>query len=432
MKKEFIDVINKLANKGKELGFYHLNMENESFDGKHLTVKGKEYIYFSSCSYMGLETNEKMKLAAIDAVQRYGTQFSSSRTSISLTLYEELEDLLGKIYGKPTYLAPTTSLGHISIIPTIMDTRDAIIMDQQVHNSVKNAVQMVKGDGVYTEILKHNKIDYLETRIQILKQSYDRVWYMCDSVYSIFGDTAPFKDITPLLDRYEQFHLYVDDAHGMSWAGKHGRGYVLNQMPFHEHMIVTSSLAKGFGSCGGALIFNDEAQKELIRNCSSSSIFSGPLQPAVLGASIASAKIHLSNEIETMQDELFERMFYFVQTAANHNIPIINNEMTPIFYVAIGKPEVGQKLSLFLQNEGYFSNYMVFPTVPMKNSGMRITLTRHHSLQDIQKLLERVAYGFEKIMKEENYSMEELYEDFSMIDPSKSNKVEPVIRLKVA
>ncbi|HWB63614.1 MAG TPA: aminotransferase class I/II-fold pyridoxal phosphate-dependent enzyme, partial [Chitinophagales bacterium] len=309
MKKEFNEIINQHAINGKALGFYHLFTEDEQFDGKHITVNGNKYKFFSSCSYLGLETHPAMKKAAIEAVEKFGTQFSSSRMTVSMGMYEKLEGLLSEIFGKPTYLAPTTSLGHIAIIPTIMDENDAIIMDQQVHNSVKNAVQMVKPEGVHTEIIKHNRMDHLETRIQILRQNHKRVWYMGDSVYSMFGDVAPFKEIYDLLNRYEDFHFYVDDAHGMSWAGKHGRGYVLSKIPYHPRMILTSSLAKGFGSCGGALAFYDEDQKNLVKNCSSPSIFSGPLQPAVLGASIASAHIHLSDEIDRLQDDLYERMF---------------------------------------------------------------------------------------------------------------------------
>jgi 7-keto-8-aminopelargonate synthetase-like enzyme len=152
----------------------------------------------------------------------------------------------------------------------------------------------------------------------------------------------------------------------------------------------------------------------------------------VLGASIASAKIHLSNEIETLQDDLYERMFFFTQTAAKYNIPLINDELTPIFYIGTGKQEVGYKTCKFLQNEGYFSNHMMFPTVPMKNSGMRITLTRHHSLQDINNILERIAYAIPKFMKEENYSMEELYTDFGIKKMEKAIEMEPFRRLKVA
>ena len=431
MKNEFNEIINQLATKGKELGFYHLATQDERFDGRTITVNGREYVFFSSCSYLGLETHPAMKKAAIDAIERYGTQFSSSRMTVSMGMYEELEDLLGQIFGKPTYLAPTTSLGHIATIPTMMDEGDAIIMDQQVHNSVKNAVQMVKPEGPHTEIIKHNRMDHLETRIQILRQNYKRVWYMCDSVYSMFGDAAPFNEIYDLLNKYEEFHLYVDDAHGMSWAGKHGRGYVLSKIPYHPRMVLTTSLAKGFGSCGGALAFYNEEQKNLIKNCSGPSIFSGPLQPAVLGASIASAKIHLSGEIDTLQDDLYERMFYFTQTASKYGVPVVSNELTPIFFVATGKKEVSYKLASFLQNEGFYCMTTVFPAVPMKNSGLRITVHNHLTLKDIDGILERIAYAMPAILKEEGSSMEEIYQAFG-INPMAKEIITPIERRKIA
>jgi len=419
MKKEFIDIMYKQAVKAVELGFFHLTTQDETFNGRNITIRDKECKFFSNCSYLGLETNESMKQAAIEAVQKFGTQFSSSRVTVSLGLYEEMENLLSQIFGKPVYLAPSTSLGHIAVIPTIMDENDAIIMDQQVHNSVKNAVQMVKPEGVHTEIIKHNRMDHLETRIQILKQNHNRVWYMCDSVYSMFGDSAPFSEIYQMLNQYEQFHLYVDDAHGMSWTGKNGRGFALSKMPYHDKMIMATSLAKGFGSCGGAIVCNNDYLKTIIKNFSSTSIFSGPLQPAVLGANIASAKIHLSDEIDTLQNDLFERMFYFTQTGAKYNLPVVNNELTPIFYVALGKTEVAFKISKFLQNEGFYCMTTFFPAVPMKNSGLRLTVNNHNTLEDINGILERVAYALPKALEEEGSSLEEIYQTFGIKEPNK-------------
>ena len=396
------------------MGLLQLVAEDESTNGRTVTVKGKEMVYFGSCNYLGLETDSRLKEAAIDAIQRYGTQTSYSRAGLSNKLYEELEDKLTKIFGHPTILAPTTSLGHVSTIPVIIGERDALILDHQVHNSVKNAVQMVKAEGIYVETLKHNRIDYLETRIQILRQSYDKVWYFCDGVYSMFGDIAPFDQLWQLLDKYEQFHLYVDDAHGMSWTGQHGRGLALSKMPFHPNMILTTSLAKGFANCGGALVFNNEKQKSFVRNCGSSFIFSGPLQPAVLAASIAAADIHLSSEIETLQNDLFERMLCFIERAKELNIPVVSNELTPIFYIATSKAEVGYKMVKYLMDKGILVHQNVFPTVPVKNSGIRIALTNHITIKDIHSLLDHIAAVFPIFLEEENYTLDEIYEAFNM------------------
>ncbi len=419
------------AVKGVALGFYHLNIEDEELDGRHITINGKKSKFFTNCSYLGLETNPEMKKASIEAIEKFGTQFSSSRITVSQPLYHQAEDLLSEIFGKPTYLAPTTSLGHIAMIPLIMNENDAIIMDLQVHTSVKNAVQISKAEGVHTEILKHNRMDQLETRIQILRQNHERVWYLCDSIYSMFGDAAPFKEIAELLNRYEQFNVYIDDAHGMSWSGKNGRGYVLSKIPYHPRMVVVTSLAKGFGSCGGALVCYDESLRNKIRNYSTTNLFSGPLQPAILGANIASAKIHLSDEIENLQDSLFERMFFFNQTARKYGVPVVNSEMTPIYYVPVGKMEVNYKLARFLQDEGFYCMTTFFPAVPRRNSGLRITVTNHNTLQDIDAILERIGYALPKFLAEENTSMEEVYEVFGMSMPGKETAA-PLERRKIA
>ena len=419
MKKSLTEIFYKQATKAAELGFHHLNTEDESFNGRSIRLKGKDCKFFSNCSYLGLETHPAMKKAAIEAVEKFGTQFSSSRVTVSMGMYEEMEGLLGQIFGKPTYLAPTTSLGHIAVIPIIMDENDAIIMDQQVHNSVKNAVQMVKPEGVHTEIVKHNRLDHLETRIQILKQNHNRVWYMADSIYSMYGDAAPLAELYKMLDQYEQFHMYVDDAHGMSWSGANGKGFVLSKMPYHEKLIMATSLAKGFGSCGGAIVCPNEDLKKLIQTVSTVSIFSGPLQPAVMGANIASAKIHLTDEIDHLQNDLFERMFYFTQTGAKYNLPIVNNDLTPIYYIALGKTEVAFKISDFLQKEGFYCMTTFFPAVPLKNSGLRLTVNNHNTLEDINGILEAVAYALPKALEEEGSSMEEIYETFGIQAPGK-------------
>jgi hypothetical protein len=42
--------------------------------------------------------------------------------------------------------------------------------------------------------------------------------------------------------------------------------------------------------------------------CGGSMLFSGPMQPPMLGAALASAKLHLTPEIVALQDELRDRV----------------------------------------------------------------------------------------------------------------------------
>jgi 7-keto-8-aminopelargonate synthetase-like enzyme len=79
----------------------------------------------------------RLKQGTIDAVLRYGTQFASSRCYLSAPPYRELEHLLQRIVDAPVLVTPTTTLGHLTAIPTLIGENDAVIMDQQVHHSVQ-------------------------------------------------------------------------------------------------------------------------------------------------------------------------------------------------------------------------------------------------------------------------------------------------------
>jgi len=44
--------------------------EDERFDGRSITLNGRRLVNFGSCSYLGLETDARLKTAACEAVLR--------------------------------------------------------------------------------------------------------------------------------------------------------------------------------------------------------------------------------------------------------------------------------------------------------------------------------------------------------------------------
>ena len=72
-----MDLINKVADITVKLGVVHQNTQDEVLDGRHITLEGQKMLYFGSCGYLGLEHDSRLKKGAIEAIQKYGTQFSS-------------------------------------------------------------------------------------------------------------------------------------------------------------------------------------------------------------------------------------------------------------------------------------------------------------------------------------------------------------------
>jgi 7-keto-8-aminopelargonate synthetase-like enzyme len=411
---KFIDTIDECLTNGVNNGIFQVSLENDTFNGRDVTIDGKSVVNFGSCSYLGLEVDERLKQGAIDATIRYGTQYSSSRLFSACNLYDEVEDLFSKIFGHPSILAATTTLTHLGALPILVQDDDLIILDHQVHGSVQLAVQVVKARGTKVEMIKHNNMNMLEDLIKENPNKYNKIWYMADGLYSMYGDFAPLKDITALLEKYGNFHVYIDDAHGMSWAGKHGAGYVLGQMPLHPKMVLSTSLAKGFGTGGGVTVITDAEMRRKIVTCGSSYTFSGPVQPPMIGASIASAKIHLSDEIYTLQHNLTERIELTRSIIDQYELPLVLPSASPIFYIGLGLPRVGYNMVKRLLNEGFYTNIGIFPGVPVKCCGLRLAITNGQTKDDIKNVLDAFHHHFPRVLEEEGQTVEDISNNFNL------------------
>lgn len=393
---QFLDTVDRVIAEAKAEGIVHLRAEDGHFTGRTLTVKGKACYHFGNTGYLGLEQDNRLKMGAMQAISRYGTQFPLSKTYISHPLYEELEAHLELLFENPVIITKNSTLGHLAVIPTVVRDEDAVILDHQVHWSVQNAAQLLKVRGVPVHLVRHNNLEMLETLLQKLSSKVSKIWYMADGVYSMFGDYAPVKELLELSKKYPQLYLYFDDVHGMSWRGKNGRGYVMSQLQsLPEHVLVFGTLSKTFGASGAVLVCSNTGFYHKIKNFGGPLTFSAQLEPAALGAALVAAKIHLSEEIYKLQDSLQNRVDYFNQQLAQTQLPLIARNSTPVFYIGTGVPATGYYLVKRLMEEGIYVNLGLFPAVPAKNTGLRITLSNHNTFEDIDHLVEQLVSHYD-------------------------------------
>jgi 7-keto-8-aminopelargonate synthetase-like enzyme len=407
-----VKTVNEFCTYSMSKGLSHQYTQDEFLNGREITINNKKYIHFGSCGYLGLELDRRLKEAAIDAVQKYGTLFACSRIFVSSTNYLELEELLQKMFNTNILLAQNTSLGHYAVMPTIIGGNDVVIYDQQAHFSMQDLSYKLSHNGTHIEVLRHNMLNELEKKIESHKSKYDKIWYIIDGVYSMFGDLAPIKDIVKLLDKHKKLYLYVDDAHGMSWAGKNGSGFTLSQTNLHPKMILGTSIAKGFGACGGVFLFNDIELRDKVRKWGGPLSHSGPQEPATVAAAIASAKIHLSGEIYDIQKSLQDKIQFCNDIMEQYKVPLVSNCASPIFFVACGLPKVGFNMVERLMGEGFYTNIGIFPAVPENCTGVRFTMTNHIQYEDIENLAKAIAKHLPLALKEEGRTIQDIYKSF--------------------
>jgi 7-keto-8-aminopelargonate synthetase-like enzyme len=376
-------IVNELAREGV------IKHRAGSGDGSVWQVDGRSLRNFASCSYMGLERHPALLAGAQEALHTYGTNFSISRIFLECPLYVELESKLSRAMDSHVLVAQSTTMAHQAALPVLVGDNDLVLVDQFAHASIHMATELI--DDVQIELLRHNRLDLLEQRLREAEGQFERVWYLCDGVYSMLGDFAPFAGLKRLLALYPKLHLYVDDAHAMSWLGTHGRGSALSYLGNSERLVVAVSLSKAFGAAGGALALPSAALRDKVRNCGGPLMFSGPLAPAALGAAVASAELHLSPEFAVMQRELSERMACTRAALARRGLTTATDAETPIFMIHYDSASCAAGVVYALRQRGFFCCPSTFPAVPMNKPSIRFTISRHNSFEDIEALIEQLA-----------------------------------------
>ena len=412
-----VETLNQIIEDGVKRKLVH-NFTSPEFNipDSFIVIDNHQMVNFGSCSYLGLEKHDFLKNAVIDAASKYGTQFSSSRTYLSHALYKELESLLFEIFKRPVIATASTTLGHCATIPVVVKKNDAVILDLQVHSSIQMTVQQLKAKQIPIHIIKHNCMESLESKIKSLYNKYDKIWYFADGVYSMYGDYAPFKELDQLLLKYNKFHLYIDDAHGMGWTGENGHGVVSKYLKNNEKVILTVSLNKSFAAAGGCIVFPNSNMEKMVRNCGSTYIFSGPIQPPMLGAAVASAKLHFSDEIKELQSKLAQLISYTNNKIEEFNLPQFKKTDCPLFFIPVGLPKICYDIITKMKKKGFFLNTASFPAVPMRKSGIRFMINNHLTKNQIEDMVFNLSHVYAETIQENNTSYSEISKNFNLTD----------------
>jgi 7-keto-8-aminopelargonate synthetase-like enzyme len=392
-----IDLMERTAKENVRYGLLLRTAAPGSYVGSRVVVDGREMANFACCSYLGLEQRAELREGAIDAIRRYGTQLSISRAYLESPLYVELEDALREITGGSVLVASSVTAAHLSALPALMRDRDIILIDKAAHASLHTAAALVRGTPVLT--LPHGRLDVLEDQVRELARKHERVWYVLDGLFSMSGEFAPFAHLAQLLTRHPKLHLYVDDAHATSWCGRNGRGATLDLLPDTSRVVVALSLNKAFAAAGGAVVFPSDALRDRARLCGGPMMFSGPIQPPMLGAAVASARLHLDPAFANLQQHLCARIRLMHGLAREYGVPLATSSETPIVNLQIpGVPAVAM-FTRRLWERGFFVSPSAPPAVPPERCGIRMTLSLLNSMEDIQRLMETLAEELKRLAR---------------------------------
>src|SRR6218665_2065180 len=153
-------------------------------------MEGKERITLGSNNYLGLTGDERVKQAARDALDTYGTGLTGSRFMNGTTpLHLELERELADWMGTEDALVFTAGyLANVGCIATLLGPDDTVICDSGDHASILDAVSMSRAR---IRPFRHTRLDKLERMLDRAGSDGGGVLVVVAGVFSMEGDLAP-------------------------------------------------------------------------------------------------------------------------------------------------------------------------------------------------------------------------------------------------
>src|SRR5439155_2597666 len=105
--------------------------------GPVVEMEGRETIMLGSNNYLGLTADERVKRAARDALETYGTALTGSRLlNGTIPLHLELEEEIAEWIGTEAALVFSTGYqANLGCIGTILEPGDTVICDSADHAS---------------------------------------------------------------------------------------------------------------------------------------------------------------------------------------------------------------------------------------------------------------------------------------------------------
>ncbi|TCO62741.1 7-keto-8-aminopelargonate synthetase-like enzyme [Actinocrispum wychmicini] len=371
--------------------------------GKQVRLEdGSTAVEFVSCSYIGLEEHPDLVAAAEAALRRYGAHLSSSRNRMRPVYLGELEELLSEVYDRNKVVA-FTSVGnvHLGLLPLlgsgalpsypVSDKGATFVIDRTAHASM----QVIRGILEQIGPVHRFDSDDKQALADILAEAGAAgrtPIVLVDGVGSMGG----LIDVVGLHEAVKPYggHLYVDDAHGISIAGRLGGGYAFDEFGDHlpPNVVIAGSLSKGFGGSGGFAVVPSDDDVHVLRKFANPLVFGHSIMVPMLAADVAAARLHLSGEVARLQERLWHNAKVFDDLTGGQ---MVNAGLrSPVRGAHFATEEAGFAATRRLRAAGVLVLPAFFPTVAKGTGLVRFALSALHEREHLETAAD--ALGLER------------------------------------
>lgn len=378
------DHFNQLIEDRKKQGLLRILRPNQSRGGGRVVCNGRELIDFCSNDYLGLGDHPRLKQAIADGAFKYGSASGASRLmSGDLALHHELEQATAQFKGKEAALVFNSGFqANAGLLPALAGPGDCVFLDRLSHASLIDGIRL---SGAAFHRFEHNSLDHLRRLLEQHRAGARTAWIVTETVFSMDGDRAPLEGLVELKERFDCL-LLVDEAHATGVFGAHGAGCAEAAIVAPAVDLIMGTYSKALAGFGGYVACSSIMKDYLINTCRSF-IYSTALPPCVIAGNLESLNL--------IHDEPFRRK-QVLQSAETLRNGLAkagfdvrgSSQIVPII---LGQNEKALHFAQTLETRGYRCLAVRHPTVPANEARLRLSISYHHSAEEIEKLVRDIT-----------------------------------------
>ncbi|HSN98568.1 MAG TPA: aminotransferase class I/II-fold pyridoxal phosphate-dependent enzyme, partial [Candidatus Nanopelagicales bacterium] len=381
------------ADNARSMGVYPFFRPLDFNQGPEAQLEGRRVTMFGSNNYLGLTTHPKVREAAKQAIDKYGTSMTGSRlVNGSMRLHNELEQKLAAYHGKEAGLVFTTGYQvNIATISALLSNKRCVaVIDKDDHASIYDGVRLSLATGARMVRYKHNDAASLDAALGELAEA-EGALVITDGVFSAQGEIAHLPGIVEVVTKHKA-RLLVDDAHALGVIGPGGRGTAAHFGVAGEVDLIGGTFSKSLASIGGWLV-GDRKVLDYIQHFAFSFLFAASAAPPCVAAAMAALEV--MQEEPWRQEKLRENFTYMRIELQKLGFELGKTETAVIpIYIRDDLKTVMMWKSL-LDDYSIYVNPFITPGVPPKQQVLRTSYMATHERHHLDQALE----AFEKVGK---------------------------------
>jgi 8-amino-7-oxononanoate synthase len=368
----------------------------ESATAPVVEMEGASRVMLGSNNYLGLTGDERVKRAAHDALERYGTGLTGSRLlNGTIDLHLELERELAAWMGTDDALVFTT--GHqsnLGAIGTLLEPGDTVVVDSGDHASILDGAILSRAK---LRPFRHNRVDKLERTLERAARDGGGVLVVVDGVFSMEGDVAPLPEIAQLCERFGA-RLMVDEAHAVGVLGARGAG-TCELLGVEDRVdLRMGTFSKSLASCGGFVAGPTEVI-DYLRIASRPFLFTASAVPAAVAAALEAVRICRSADGPRMFARVLDNAAYLHHGLRELGLRVVEPTtlaegtrlVTPVVPVLVADDWKAVLLWRALYDAGVYVNVAIHPAVPPGGALLRTSVMATHERSHLDRALELFA-----------------------------------------